>query len=347
MIIPAYNAARSITQTLNSVLQQTYQDLEVIVVDDGSTDTTADSVRAYQHRDERIRLIQQANAGAAASRNVGIQEAQGSYIAPLDADDIWESDTLEHWVACLDQSGPEVGVVYGWSYDINEQDQPTGEFRASSVQGRVFTTLLCHNFLGNASAALVRRSCFERVGLFDTSFQAQGVQGCEDWDLYLRIAQHYEFRVVKQFLVGYRQGSTTMSGNYERMARSHQLMVVRWRQRDPSIPALLYRLSQSSFYLYLARQSDQYGAPQQTLQWLYRALQAEWLTPPFRYGLYLLWVRSVLKQHLPKWLGSWSVVDPETLFAPASQPQLKRWSVQFKLWVGSVLHQSLLRMLGH
>lgn len=163
VIIPTYNADHYIETTLNSVRSQTYKNIEVIVIDDGSQDQTAEIVRSVAQQDGRIILLQQPNSGVAAARNFGIQKAQGELIAPIDADDIWYPENLEKQLQCFLQAEPSVGLVYGWSVDLDKSGLPTGEFRASRIEGEVYKTLICHNFLGNSSASLIRSDCLEKV----------------------------------------------------------------------------------------------------------------------------------------------------------------------------------------
>src|SRR6516165_4853362 len=121
VIIPAFDAAANIRQTLNSVLAETYQDFEVIVVDDGSSDATGAIVEEYVAGDTRFHLIRQSNAGVGAARNTAIRKARGKYIAPLDADDYWFPEKLEKQVACAEQSGKGTGLVYCWSTSTDNQ----------------------------------------------------------------------------------------------------------------------------------------------------------------------------------------------------------------------------------
>ena len=239
--------------------------------------------------------MRQSNAGVAAARNLAIQKSKGEYIAPIDADDIWYPQNLEKQVQGILQGGSSVGLTYVWSLDIDEQDLPTGKFRASTIEGEVYTTLVCHDFLGNASCSLIRRACFEKVGGYNCQLKEQNAQGCEDWDLYIRIAERYEFRVVPEFLVGYRKIFSSMSCDYTSMAKSHYFMLLSVRQRHPEIPIAIYRLSSSSFYMYLARQSSQRGSHRSTLFWLYKALRSDFIMPFLRLGLYTLSVKSLLK----------------------------------------------------
>ncbi|HEY9877823.1 MAG TPA: glycosyltransferase family A protein [Leptolyngbyaceae cyanobacterium] len=360
IVIPAYNAAAFIRRTIESVLKQTYRNLEVLVVDDGSRDETAVIVEQLAREDRRIRLLYQANQGVAAARNLGIQAAQGEFIAPIDADDLWHPTALAKLLERLQQAGPSAGLAYAWSRDIDEFDRPTGQFRAATIQRQVLKTLICHNFIGNASATLVRKQCFDRVGGYSTEMKTQQAQGCEDWDLYLRIAAQFEFVCVSEFLVGYRKTSTSMSGDFRKMARSHTLMLTWVRERHPSLPDLLYRLSTSSFYVYFAHQSHQYRQPKTTLFWLGQAWQAAPLLTAIRLGLYPLFLKSLFSVGIQRIYREDST-DPKLglegpqphVSEPASVEQLEQSAsstppreglrLGLKLLVGNALHWSLIR----
>ncbi|MGF1522701.1 MAG: UDP-glucose 4-epimerase GalE [Leptolyngbyaceae cyanobacterium] len=294
VVIPAHNAETFLAKTLASIQSQTYSDLEILVIDDGSSDRTPDIVREFAQLDSRIQLFQQANAGVAAARNCGIQNAKGEFIAPIDADDLWCPETVEKLVSRLQKSCPDVGVVYAWSIDIDEQEQPIGGFHAATVVGNVYKTLICHNFLGNASSTLIRKTCLDYVGGYDSQLKAQNAQGCEDWDLYLRLAERFKFEVVPEFLVGYRKMMSSMSGNFSQMARSQQQMLQVVQCQHPEIPNFLYRLSRSSFYLHLASQYNiSSGNARGTLFWLWQAIRVDPVTPFGRLGLYVLLLKSL------------------------------------------------------
>lgn len=359
VIIPAYNAEAFIERTLNSVLAQTYQTLEVLVVDDGSHDRTPTMVQAIAQTDDRVRFIQQTNAGVAAARNLGIQNAQGEFIAPIDADDLWYPDALEKLLARFQVCDSQVGVVYAWTVDIDERDHYTGGFHATTINGNVYKTLICHYFLGNASATLIRKSCLDHIGGYDTQLKAKNAQGCEDWDLYLRLAEHYKFGVVPEFLVGYRKVASSMSGDFSKMARSQQLMLQTIQHNHPEIPRFLYRLSRSSFYLYLAHQSDAYGNARATLYWLWQGVKIEPITSLGRLGLYILLVKSFAKLAGELWPFSREKTKPKLIpydpnqlsFSyPTHSPttltklHINRLKILFKVLFGMVLHQSLSRI---
>lgn len=369
VVIPAYNAASFITRTLASVSVQTYQRLEILVVDDGSCDRTPEIVKAYAQKDPRIKLLQQPNAGVAAARNFGIQSANGEFIAPIDADDVWHPEAMAKVMAQFLTGSAELGVVYTWSADIDEHNQQTGGFHAAEVDGDVYKTLICHNFLGNASSTVIRKACLDQVGGYDQHLKAQGAQGCEDWDLYLRLAEHYSFAVVPEFLVGYRKVLGSMSGDFRQMAHSQRIMLDAVQQKHPEIPGFLYRLSRSSFYLYLAHQCDKSSHVRGTLFWLRQAVKIDPITPFIRLGLHALFFRSVLlwlsqKGVLPerkddelgstlthiktdiKQSGS-DALAHEALVAHGYVPtqlEISRSAIWLKVSVGRVLHRSLSRV---
>jgi glycosyltransferase involved in cell wall biosynthesis len=253
VIVPAYNAAAFIAETLGSALAQTYRDIEVIVVDDGSTDNTAEIVKSIRSQDQRVRLLTQQNSGAAAARNYGIDQSRGALIAPLDADDLWRPDKLAKQVAVMRSSGPEVGMVYAWSASIDESGRVLpriGNF--ARHEGDIFPFLVFHNFIGNGSAPLIRRDCVLDAGGYDTTLSARGGE-CEDLMLYLRIAERYKVILVPAILVGYRVRQHSLSSNAWRMRRGHELVLEAVRARHPDIPARLCRWSRSFNCMNLGR----------------------------------------------------------------------------------------------
>lgn len=279
VIIPAYNAEAFIQLTLESVLAQTYQNFEIVVVDDGSRDRTPEIVESFTQRDSRIRLLRQQNSGVAAARNLAIQASKGVYISPIDADDLWYPQKLEKQVRCIEEADESVGLVYSWSVYLNESGETIGRYIADQgytfAEGNVFNSLLYFNFLDNASTALFRRSCIDRVGGYNCNLRDQNAQGCEDWDIYLRIAEQYSFRVVPEYLIGYRQYLGSMATNCPVMARSYELMMVEVQQRNPNIPDRIRRWSNSTFYNYLMGKSYVCGDYRNMFIWLYRCLSVD------------------------------------------------------------------------
>jgi glycosyltransferase involved in cell wall biosynthesis len=259
VIIPVYNAERFLAGTLISVLQQDYEAFEVIAVDDGSHDQSVAILRRFAQQDRRVQVIQQPHAGVAAARNRAIARATGDLIAPIDADDRWHPQFLAQHVQRHSQS-PAVGVTYCWSLDINHQDQWVGGFQAATIAGWVHNTMLCHYFLGNGSCSVIRRDALPPEGYrrcfdADPTPPAMGDAVCEDWDLYLRLAEQHRFGVVPQFYVGYRQHPHSASRKVDRMAYWHQQLLRDRRQHRPQLRPWIWKLSQRSFERYLQAQA--------------------------------------------------------------------------------------------
>ncbi|MDZ8224906.1 MULTISPECIES: glycosyltransferase family A protein [unclassified Nostoc] len=225
VIIPAYNAMTYLPETLDSVLKQRFTDFEVLIINDGSTDSIVTWVSKIT--DYRVKLISQENQGLSAARNTGIVHAQGEYVAFLDADDLWEPTKLEKQVHCLD-SKPEVGLVYTWTLLVDQQGISTGTVTASHTEGNIWEKLLLGDIIGSGSSAMIRRSCFETVGLFDTELSS-----IEDCDMWVRIAAIYPFAVIKEVLVYYRQHFTNMSKDYNKMMQNSRLKIEKKFQNVP------------------------------------------------------------------------------------------------------------------
>lgn len=237
MVIPAYNAARFIARTLANVLAQTHPCFEVLVVDDGSSDGTHEIVASIAQREPRLRLIRQQNGGVAAARNRGIEEARGEFIAMLDADDLWHPDKLRLQVKCLRDAGHGTALVHCWACRIDDEERVLHRKLRPGILDRqaVFRRLLHYNFIC-ASAPLIRAGVLREVGGYDLSLRARGGEGCEDRELYLRIAERYEFKVVPAILVAYRFTLGSMSSNALQMKRSSDLVLGDLRARHPDLP---------------------------------------------------------------------------------------------------------------
>ncbi|MGH9547800.1 MAG: glycosyltransferase family 2 protein, partial [Terriglobales bacterium] len=277
------------------VLNQTHQNLEVLVIDDGSTDGTEEVVLDYAGRDARVKLLQQQHLGLSAARNLGVEQAGGEFIALIDADDIWLPRTIEKLLRALSFCGNDYGVSYAWSFDIDEDDRATGAAHAYTLNGYVYPILLCHNFLANASCVLIRSACLKEAGPFKrVLFNERLVQGCEDWELFMRLALRHKFKAVPEFLVGYRKRVGSMSKSCDKMAASQELMLSAIKEVAP-VPDFAARLSRSSFYIHLAHQCADDGQPLASLRWLRRSLEAEWITPLLRIEFYTLCLRILMQ----------------------------------------------------
>ena len=224
VIIPVYNGAETVAETLKSVLDQHHVLLEVIVVDDGSRDDSLEVSKSAAGSDPRVTFLHQPNQGVAAARNLGIAKARGAYLAFIDADDIWFEGKLARQVEALKSGGPLAGVCYCGYVEIDDAGVWRSNSSCPNIEGSVLHHLCAWNFVGNGSSMLVRREALEAVGSFDTTLRARDAQGCEDYDLLLRLAARFEFRVIPEILVGYRVGGQSMSADFSRMIRSWRLV---------------------------------------------------------------------------------------------------------------------------
>jgi glycosyltransferase involved in cell wall biosynthesis len=245
VIVPAYNAAATIERTLTSVLRQTYSSFEVLVVDDGSKDETADLVRRIAAQDHRIKLLQKPNGGLVSARNFGIAHAEGEFIAPLDADDLWHPDKLRKQVAAMRD---HVGLVYCWSRAIDRQDRVMFDLTPCMMRGDVYAALIIKNFV-HSGAPLVRRSCVDAVGGYDATLSPRGADCCEDLKFNLDVAERYDFEVVPEFLSAYRLHPGTMSRNLDAMLRSRKIVIDDARARHPELPDRLFRWANAHQHL--------------------------------------------------------------------------------------------------
>lgn len=210
VVIPAWNAEAFIAETIASVLAQTTPPAAVIVIDDGSTDGTAEAAR-QQGPHVQVRTI--ANAGVGAARNVGWREATTPWVAFVDADDLWEPDKLQRQLA----AAGEAALVYAARWHI-------GDVRGARLQtewdtlheGDIFETLLQGNCI-TMSSALVRRAALEAVG---GCSEDRTLGPCADWDLWLRIAHDHRVAAVREPLVAYREHDSGMSRSAEGMNRA-------------------------------------------------------------------------------------------------------------------------------
>jgi glycosyltransferase involved in cell wall biosynthesis len=205
VVIPVYNCEKTIRETIASVLEQTFQDFELLVVDDGSQDATIDAINHIQ--DRRLKIFSQSHAGISASRNYGIDQASGEFIAFLDADDLWSSDKLESQLEALEKN-PQASVAYSWTDFIDESSQFLHPGLHVTANGDVYAKLLVLNFLESGSNALIRREALDKVGGFDGYMDS-----FEDWDLYVRLASQHHFVTVPVPQILYRRSSSSKSSN--------------------------------------------------------------------------------------------------------------------------------------
>jgi hypothetical protein len=274
IILPVCNGAPWIAATLDSALGQTYPHIELIVVDDGSQDGTRAVVDARAARDCRVRVIGQTNRGVATARNRALAVARGEYVAPLDADDLWDPTKIERQVRRMLEAGDGTGLVYCWWAWIDVTGTIVDSSPRWRIEGHAHETLLQVNYTGNASVPLYRRRYLEQVGGYDVTLRERDAQGCEDWDVALKVAEQTRVAVVPARLVGYCRRRDSMSARCDRMWRSHGLMMDGARLRRPALRPALIRRSHDQFALHLAGVSFWSGAYGQAIGWAVRALRS-------------------------------------------------------------------------
>jgi glycosyltransferase involved in cell wall biosynthesis len=216
VIIPTKNRVRYVSSAIKSVLTQTFENFETIVVDAASTDNTAEAVGKFD--DERIHYIREdIDEGISVCRNIGIRNSRGAFVAFLDDDDIWMSSKIEKQLALIEKR-PSVGAVTTGSWVTNQHGKIV-EFGIPSVKGKIFPAILRKNYVGNCSVVLARKECLEKVGMFDESLHA-----AEDYDLWIRLAKYYEFECAKEYLVVNRMHEISIHTDRQRVLRATKML---------------------------------------------------------------------------------------------------------------------------
>jgi glycosyltransferase involved in cell wall biosynthesis len=221
VIIPTYNRSQLVGRAIQSVLNQTYQDFDLIVVDDASTDNTEEVVKNFN--DERIRYIRlEKNSGTSAvPRNTAIKVARCEYIAFQDSDDEWLPEKLEKQMTLFEIQPPEVGVVYtGFWKTSNRRKVYIPSSEITQKEGNIHRELLKRNFIGTPTS-IVKRECFKKVGGFD-----EELPQLMDWELWIRISKYYQFKCIDEPLVisYYTPGGVNEQG-YLILAKTHKLIL--------------------------------------------------------------------------------------------------------------------------
>lgn len=246
VVIPAYNAETTISETIASVQNQTFSDIEIIIINDGSTDQTLNIVQNFT--DPRIKVFSYENGGLPVARNRGIDRATGEFISFIDADDLWTPDKLEKQLASL-KANSKAAVAYSWTQTIDRQGNLLHRYNSIFLEGDVYSELLVNNFIGNGSNILVRQEAISTVGKFDPKLKS-----CEDWDFYIRLAAKYHFVVVPNWQILYRLSSTTMTSKIDIMEISGIAVIEKAYQSAPLEYQSLKNQSLAWIYEYCTQQ---------------------------------------------------------------------------------------------
>lgn len=281
VVIPMYNVAQYITQSIESVLKQSFHHFELILVDDGCTDDTLSVVK--QFNDQRIRVISQRNRGLSGARNTGIDVARGLYIALLDADDFWAPDKLIKHVKHLN-SQPKVGVSYCPSLFVDEQSKLLGIGQFPKLTAVTPQHVFCRNPVGNGSAPVIRRSVLDEISFYGEGadkyrkmYFNESLRQSEDIELWTRIAlaTRWQFEGIKQPLTYYRVNEGGLSANTKKQFAAWQHAVSLNEQRAPDFFNRYYQLAKAYQLRYMARRVVQSSSRFGALSLIHQALYCD------------------------------------------------------------------------
>lgn len=287
-IIPAFNAASFVADAIESALRQTHRPLEVIVVDDGSTDRTPDVLAGFG---SAIDVVRQTNMGLAGARNQGARHARGEWLAFLDADDVWMPEKIEKQ---LERARSGAAMVYTDRENIGELD---GLPRIQSeievlVEGDAFVQLLTGGNVIPASSAMVRQQVFRDLGGFYPARRS----GAEDWDLWVRLAAQHDIAVCREPLVKYRLHAGAMTRNVAQMTEASTAVVERAlaSPRGRLLPRRVRRQILARVHRSNAARAARYGNQRHALVEYLRSIRSRPLAPIAYIDVIRMWGESLL-----------------------------------------------------
>lgn len=283
VITPTFNRAAFLPQAIESVLGQTFADLELLIIDDGSTDNTRQLVEGYA-QDKRIRYFYQENQGQSIARNRGLQEARGEFVCFLDSDNAWMPDKLEKSVSVM-QGQKAIDVLYGDFIEIDEQGVELGANKMKRHSGRITPELLKDNFV-SMNTTMTRRACFEDMGGFDTNDRL-----AEDYGLWLRLSTRYRFFYLPAILGYYRIMQDQISTHKELRLKANEDLLLAFLQTYPdSVTGGERRRGLSHFYLRSARYYASNRQLRKATRELLRSMRQDcfWAGPWRAFGRFVL-----------------------------------------------------------
>ena len=261
VVIPLYNGEEFISDVINSVLNQSYDDYEIIIVDDGSSDQGVHLARKFS--DDRIQIVQQENRGLAGARNTGILYAKGEYVALLDADDLWDKDKLKHHVDHLDRN-TDVGVSYSQSHLMDDNKQPLGIIQKPQLDSITAVTILCRNPIGNGSAPVIRKKVFDEImvtkkinGVNRNCYFDEEFRQSEDIECWIRIAlmTQWKFEGIGLPLTWYRVNSNGLSADVDKQLESWEKVINKIDCYSSGFEKKYVKMAKAYQYRYLARRA--------------------------------------------------------------------------------------------
>lgn len=247
VVIPTYNYGVFLEGAIRSAASQSYPHIEIIVVDDGSTDDTQAILLRLEAEISNLHNIKTAHLGVSNARNVGTKAARGTYVAYLDADDLWHPSKIAKQVAAIEAHGgdPEWAAVYCLFRTVDRHGRLIGSAPAFETRGYCFASHLIVNHLGNGSSLMVRKDIALAVGGFNPAYSL-----CEDIDFQLRILRHYKLELVREYLVAYRNHKGSATKNHVKMAEAFTDTMKR-HTSDPQIPQELRKAAMQAAHRYV------------------------------------------------------------------------------------------------
>jgi len=214
VVIPTFKRSHIISRSVQSVLNQSYRDFEIIVVNDGFKDNTEEVLKSFN--DKRIKYLEHdQNMGQSAARNTGIKAARGQYIAFQDSDDEWLPEKLAKQMRVFETSSPHVGVVYTQRWSTADNINFHIPFSKTNIKVDSFRKNLLQRSLITPQSAMVLADCFKKAGFFDES-----LHHLEDWELWIRISKYYEFKFLNEPLVKVYHENDNISGNQDNLIKA-------------------------------------------------------------------------------------------------------------------------------
>ena len=247
ILVPACNSEATLAETLQSALASSYSRIEVVLVDDGSTDATAAIAESFAQGDERVRLFRQQHRGVSAALNFGLAQVRGDLVARLDADDLWHPTKLEKQVE-LFLSDPTVALVYTFvRYVDGSSGRIVRDAAPQELAARALCQCLYNGIVGGGSSVVFRRSVLDSVGGFDESLAVW-----EDLLLHLRVAAAGAIGFVPEYLTGYRRRQNSSSADLNRSLANWRRARKRVETEFPQVPPFVHRWSHARRLLELA-----------------------------------------------------------------------------------------------
>lgn len=283
VIVPAYNIEQYISATVESVLNQTYPNFELLIIDDQSPDRSVEICQKFD--DPRIKIISQKNRGLAGARNTGIRHAQGDYIALLDGDDLWLPEKLASHVEHLEAS-PAVGVSFSRSEFIDGEGKSLGIFQMPKLRNITPDHLLCRNPIGNGSAPVIRREVFDAIcfqdnlhGSEEDFYFDEHFRQSEDIECWFRIAAHTSWQIegISEALTLYRVNGEGLSANVLKQLDSWEQFISKHRELSPELMIEWEKPARAYQFRYLARRAIRLKDNAMAIKLVNKALATHWL----------------------------------------------------------------------